>query len=480
MAYAAILIIFTAFSFLENVFTTARIKTRCHIPECENSMEQNLTPLWLAQAVPLSKYGYDNCHRFAASNSSNSSAPTNSINSCPSILFDHSLIEPCEEFIYENKNTIVYDFGLACSEWRRSMIGSVRMLGMMVAMPLVGFVSDLRGRRTALLISVFCKGSIGITRYFANSYTYFIISEFLEGALASGTFSCIYLLLMETVGPRYRVGTGAFISTSFAVGHMLLGWLSWAVPHWRNLTLLCYAPQFILLLIYSRKISESPRWHITKGCYDKAEKILKQMARTNGKQLSEKSVQLLRQTRNGKGRAQSIKNYQTEPNLVVLVFRHKPMLLRCLVSPLQWITFSLIYYGLSINSINLNIGSKYLNHMAVTFIEIPGYLLALALLNRIGRKPVLTGGFWVCGACQIGYIFTPAGHPNLSLALYVLSKCCISAVAMSLHIYTSELYPTPHRHRLSSVSASIGRLGAIIAPLTPAFVSSQFQYLYVL
>lgn len=28
MAYAAILIIFTAFSFLENVFTTARIKTR--------------------------------------------------------------------------------------------------------------------------------------------------------------------------------------------------------------------------------------------------------------------------------------------------------------------------------------------------------------------------------------------------------------------------------------------------------------------
>lgn len=308
---------------------------------------------------------------------------------------------------------------------------------------------------------------------------------------------------METVGPRYRVRTGAMISTSFAIGHMLLGWLSWAIPHWRNLTLFIYAPQLILLLIYSRAIPESPRWHITKGRYDKAEEILKQIARTNGKQLSEKSVQLLRQTRNGKVQARSIENEQAEPSLLVLVFRHKPILLRCLASPIQWISFALIYYGLSINSINLNFGSKYLNHTAVTFIEIPGYLLALALLDRIGRKPVLTGGFWICGACQIGCLFAPAGEhcsvlivsifssiylwnsvefvgqPILSLALYVLSKCCISAVVMSLHMYTAEMFPTPHRHRLTSVSSGIGRLGAIIAPLTPAFVSSPFQYLCV-
>lgn len=74
------------------------------------------------------------------------------------------------------------------------MIGSVRMVGMMMAMPIVGFVSDLRGRRAALLYSVFCKVSCGITRYFANSYTYFVITEFLEGILGSGTFSCIYII----------------------------------------------------------------------------------------------------------------------------------------------------------------------------------------------------------------------------------------------------------------------------------------------
>lgn len=189
---------------------------RCYIPECENSTEQHLTPPWLAQAVPSTAHGHDNCHRYAASNSS---PPTYSLDSCPSILFNHDIIEPCDAFVYENKNTIVYDvclvkmrihdgiryydncitkvdfqFGMACSEWWRSMIGSVRMLGMMLAMPLVGFVSDLRGRRSALLISEFFKAFLGITRYFANSYTYFIISEFLEGALASGSFSCIYII----------------------------------------------------------------------------------------------------------------------------------------------------------------------------------------------------------------------------------------------------------------------------------------------
>lgn len=215
---------------------------------------------------------------------------------------------------------------------------------------------------------------------------------------------------METVGSRYRVRTCTILSTSYAVGQMLLGWLSWALPHWRHLTLVIYVPQFVLLFIYSRQISESPRWHITKGHYEKAEEILNQIARTNGRQLSEKSLQLLRQTRNDKDQIQSTKKEHTEPNLVVLVFRHKPILLRCLISPLQWITFSLVYYGLSINSINLSFSRKYLYHTAVTFIEIPGYLLAFALLDRIGRKPVLTGGFWVCGICQLGYLFIPAGE----------------------------------------------------------------------
>lgn len=66
------------------------------------------------------------------------------------------------------------------------------------------------------------------------------------------------------------------------------------------------------------------------------------------------------------------------------------------------------------------------------------------------------------------------GYSILSLTLYVLSKCSISAVTMTLHMYTSELYPTPHRHRLIAVSATIGRVGAVIAPLTPAFVSGHF------
>lgn len=224
------------------------------------------------------------------------------------------------------------------------------------------------------------------------------------------------------MGARYRVGIAATVSTSFAVGHMLLGWLSWAIPHWKNLTLMIYAPQFILLFIYIRNISESPRWHISKGHYDKAEEVLKQMARMNGRQLSEKSVQLLRQTRTDKRETEGTENDQTEPNLMVLVFRHKPILLRCLASPLQWISFSLIYYGLSINAINLNFGSKYLNHMAVTFIEIPGYLLAFALLDRIGRKPVLAGGFWICGACQIGYLFTPAGKYSLVLVVHLIYR----------------------------------------------------------
>lgn len=51
-------------------------------------------------------HDYDNCHRFTARNST---SPTDSLDSCPSTLFDHDSVEPCDEYVYENKNTVVYD-----------------------------------------------------------------------------------------------------------------------------------------------------------------------------------------------------------------------------------------------------------------------------------------------------------------------------------------------------------------------------------
>lgn len=218
---------------------------------------------------------------------------------------------------------------------------------------------------------------------------------------------------MELMGPKYRVIGGVVMNTFFAIGQVTLGLMAWALTYWRKLTLAIYLPQLITISFYWL-ISESVRWYLSKGRYEEAEIVLKNVARVNKKQLSEKSLQELRYNAEEEKRKQARETElkATEPWLIAEVFRHKPILLRCCVSPVWWITTTFIYYGLSINSLNLT-GNRYLNYVTVSAVEIPGFWIAFVLLGIVGRKPVLIGAFWLCAACQIAFIFIPSSECSM-------------------------------------------------------------------
>lgn len=207
---------------------------------------------------------------------------------------------------------------------------------------------------------------------------------------------------MELVGPKFRVAAAATMSSCFAFGQLTVALIAWGVPDWRMLTLTLFIPQLITIA-YFWIMSESPRWYMSKGRFEDAGEVLKTAARVNGKQLSEQSLQAMKNLVDEEQR-QKQQMANTEPWLIVQVFQHKPILLRCVVSPVWWIATMCIYYGLSINAVNM-VGNPYLNFIAVTAVEIPGFWMAVLLMGRVGRKPVLAGAFWICAACMIGYIF---------------------------------------------------------------------------
>lgn len=74
------------------------------------------------------------------------------------------------------------------------------------------------------------------------------------------------------------------------------------------------------------------------------------------------------------------------------------------------------------------------------------------------------------------YIFI-TGLYSASLAIYLVGKYSIAMVMTSVYVYTAELYPTKYRHSLFAFSSMMGRIGSIIAPLTPAFVRRLYYYL---
>ncbi|CAH2084356.1 unnamed protein product [Euphydryas editha] len=467
LALSAIVVIFAAWGASEYVFTTTRISTRCLIHECEDQESAVFRPSWILDAVPESGSSFDNCRRFASINET-----VLGYNVCPADLFDRENIVDCDEFVYENTDSVVYDYGLACDEWRRTLIGSIRTIGTLTALPITGYISDHWGRRVALTLNAFNTAWMGSLRYFAGTYIGFLISEVAEATFGSAGFSCCYILLMELMGPRYRVAAGATMNTFFSVGQITMGFIAWGVPNWQYLTLTLYIPQ-LLTLSYFWIMSESVRWYMSKGRFEEAEKVLKDVARVNKKTLSEKSLQGLRENAldEKKRKAAEEAEKKKEPWLIVLVFRHKAILTRLAVSPVWWITNTFIYYGMSINSVNLS-GNRYLNYAAVSAAEIPGYWTAVFLMGKIGRKPVLAGAFWVCAACQIGYIFMPEGLYGASLTLFLIGKYSIAMVMTSVYVYTAELYPTKYRHSLFAFSSMMGRIGSVVAPLTPAFAEA--------
>lgn len=466
LALLALPAIFCAFMAGDYVFTAGRLPYRCHVPQCDGAHPE-YAPDWIFNAIPNNNNGFDSCNRYANSTDNvGVDLSPNAEDVCPVYLFDRSTIIPCDNYVHGRKNTVVYDFHLECKEWLRTLPGTLNSLGGMIALILAGFVSDRFGRRMSIVIFSFNIALVGLVRSFSINYAMYVTLQFLQTAIGGGAYSAAYILAAEIVGTEHRVKTSATMSSMFATGQVILGLLAWAFPEWRTLSLVLYIPVFIILS-YHWILSESHRWLLSKNEQDKAKAALIRAAGLNGKQISEKSMKYLltaipRQMETNKD---THKN-----NLFLRVIKSPVMLRRCCTTPFLWITTVLIYYGLSINSVNLS-GNMYVNYIATAAVEIPGYVTAVMVLDRVGRRITLFAGFTICAVCNAAFAFTPTNVYHVSLGLFLTGKFCIGLVMTSLYLYTAELYPTRYRHSFLGFSSMIGRIGSVVAPLTPPLMA---------
>ncbi|CAG9787564.1 unnamed protein product [Diatraea saccharalis] len=440
----------------EFIFGAAAIPHRCRIPECgEDSKTNGFRPDWIFNAIPqVGTNNFASCERFA-------SVGNGTLDMCPIDLFDRDVTTGCEAFVYDRTDSVVYDFDLGCQEWMRALAGTLNAVGTLLVLPITGYISDRFGRRVALIINVFNLALFGIIRAFSVNYPMYLALQIIQTTLGAGTFSSAYIFAAELVGPKYRVLASATSTSMFALGQVVLGGTAWLIPSWRYLLLALNIPCF-LIISYYWILSESVRWLLSKEKFEEAKIVLEKVARVNRKVISEKSMQALL-TPAPPPPESSLEN---KDSLVKAIFKSPILLRRVCTTPIWWITTILVYYGLSINSTELS-EQRHLNYILTVAIEIPGFYSAVLILDRIGRRITLCGGYFLSAACNIAFAFIPQHLAVLRLVIFLLGKFGISVVMTSMYLYTSELYPTQYRHSLLGFSSMIGRIGSITAPLTP-------------
>lgn len=168
------------------------------------------------------------------------------------------------------------DVGLASSAY---------LAGAVLGAVLFGWLTDRLGRRKLFFITLFLYIAATLATGLAWNLESFILFRFLTGAGIGGEYTAINSTIQELVPARYRGWTDLVINGSFWLGAALGGGGSLLLLDpaifsgdlgWR-LCFLIGAALGVVILVMRYWIPESPRWLVTHGHIDEAERVVAQI-----------------------------------------------------------------------------------------------------------------------------------------------------------------------------------------------------------
>ncbi|XP_052741002.1 organic cation transporter protein-like [Bicyclus anynana] len=202
---------------LNYVFVADQVPFRCVVPECEGAGSS------FANATLTSLLPPDRCRRYEP-------LPPGGT-TCERDRFHHNRTVPCERFLYETMDTIYAEFGLACSEWRRTLVGTLRNAALPLALLLTGYISDGYANGQLLCVCQFglaCsewrRTLVGTLRNAALPLA-LLLTGYISDGYANGQLLCVCQFgLACSEWRRTLVGTlllTGYISDGYANGQLL-------------------------------------------------------------------------------------------------------------------------------------------------------------------------------------------------------------------------------------------------------------------
>lgn len=348
----------------------------------------------------------------------------------------------------------------ALSVTQLSLLGSAGILGMILGAALSGIASDAWGRRT-VIISTLLIFSIGSALCgLALSYEMLLVARFLTGFGLGGELPAASTLVSEISPLKKRGRNVVFLESFWAWGWIaaaLVAYLLIPVYGWRAAFFVGALPAlFAAILRFS--VPESPRYLALRGRHEEADRLVTSMEKEAGIVYSPDE----------KTREQTT---VTSVSFVANLARiwSKKHIRATAVLWVLWFGINFGYYGFVLWTPTLLMGQGFdmVKSFEFTLImciaQLPGYFCAAYLIERIGRKAVLT--LFLVGTAGAAWFFGHAAGVEQILIYGSLLYFFALGSWGCVYSYTPEVYPTDVRGAGTGWAAAFGRIGALIAPM---------------
>jgi benzoate transport len=364
----------------------------------------------------------------------------------------------------------------APEEWALSGTGAtavitIGLVGMMIGALSIGTLTDLVGRRKALIGSVTLFSLFTLLCAFAPNPEVFGLLRFLAGLGLGGCLPTAIAMVNEfTRGGRSGRATTTMM-TGYHVGAVATAALAIAVVQplgWRWMFVIGALPALVLVPLMLRHLPESPAWLLAHGRRAEAEEV----ARRNGLQLEAPAVPVhpdAGDTGAG-GAAATLKTLfsGTYARNTVAVGVTSFMGLLLVYGLNNWLPTIMRAAG-------YELGDSFAFLLVLNVGAIVGLLVAGTVADRIGLRT--SGMIWFAS----GAVFLALLSVRLpTAALYLmcfLTGCFVFSAQVLVYAFVSANYPPQVRATALGWSAGAGRIGAIVGPvITGALVTGGIAF----
>lgn len=361
-------------------------------------------------------------------------------------------------------SSTVAEWGLVCGErYKVGLVQAIFFAGCMIGAGVFGHLSDsFLGRKGSLQVVCALNAVFGLLTALSPNYWVYAALRLLTGFSTGSVGLCSFVLATEPIGPSHRGAAGMSTFYFFSGGIAALAGVAAVFPSsWRLLYVVTSVPSLVFVVAVMPFVSESPRWYLVRRRIDDAMRVMRAIASTNGRHIPDDVTLKL------DDEGDDCKNVEeSSSGSIVDVFRSRTTRVRLVLSVLINLLSSVVYYGLSLNVVNLKT-NLYVSVLVNALAEMPAYLLTALLLDRFGRKLLGIGTMLLSGIfCTAGSLIAGVGVMRVvRMACGVVGIFGMAATYNLLFIYTAELFPTVVRNAALGCTSQATQMGAILAPL---------------